>query len=277
MRNPQTILLAFILCLGLTGCTTVAMKDDVSILKEEIEQKLAANETTSSNRFQEVNTRIEQLQQTQEQQQASLLKLAEGLKTQVNDLKIAFDDSAQNQGKEFELFKKNQNEKNNQFTQDIETLRKSQNDLIKTSVSLTDSMVNYQKDLLGVKTSMQQIATEIDALSTKKYVQKEEIENTKKEIYQQIQQMQQVLVSEITRQESEIFALKQALKTLESSRKIENTPPTKESAEKTYHIVKKGETLSSIAKKYGTTMKKIKEANNMKTDIVTTGQKLLIP
>ncbi|HOL50399.1 MAG TPA: hypothetical protein PLW07_07425, partial [bacterium] len=141
MRNPQTILLAFILCLGLTGCTTVAMKDDVSILKEEIEQKLAANETTSSNRFQEVNTRIEQLQQTQEQQQASLLKLAEGLKTQVNDLKIAFDDSAQNQGKEFELFKKNQNEKNNQFTQDIETLRKSQNDLIKTSVSLTDSMV----------------------------------------------------------------------------------------------------------------------------------------
>ncbi|HOL49302.1 MAG TPA: LysM peptidoglycan-binding domain-containing protein, partial [bacterium] len=59
--------------------------------------------------------------------------------------------------------------------------------------------------------------------------------------------------------------------------KIENPPPTKESAEKTYHIVKKGETLSSIAKKYGTTMKKIKEANNMKTDIVTTGQKLLIP
>ncbi|MGC9065838.1 MAG: LysM peptidoglycan-binding domain-containing protein, partial [Candidatus Ratteibacteria bacterium] len=207
---------------------------------------------------------------------ASLLKLAEDFKTQVNDLKIAFDDSMQNQRKEFELFRKNQEEKNNQFAQDIETLMKFQNDLIKTSVSLTDSMVNYQKDLLGIKTSMQQIATAMDALNTKNYIQKEEFENTKKEIYQQIEEMQQVLVSEITRQESEIFALKQMLKIVES-RKNAGSSQVKESGEKTYYTVKKGDTLSSIAKKYNTTTQKIKEANKMKTDNVTIGQKLLMP
>ncbi|HOK79553.1 MAG TPA: LysM peptidoglycan-binding domain-containing protein [bacterium] len=252
------------------------MKDDVTLLKEEIEQKLATSETTNSTKFQEVGARIEQLQQSQEQQQASLLKLAEDLKTQINDVKIAFDDSVQNQRKEFEIFRKNQEEKNNQFTQDIETLRKSQNDLIKTSVSLTDSMVNYQKDLLGIKTSMQQIATAMDSLSTKDYIQKEEFENTKKEIYQQIEKIQQVLVSEITRQESEIFALKQALKLVEP-RKNESSSQAKESAEKAYYVVKKGDTLSSIAKKYSTTKQKIKEANKMKTDSVKIGQKLLIP
>lgn len=43
------------------------------------------------------------------------------------------------------------------------------------------------------------------------------------------------------------------------------------------HTVAKGETLSSIARKYGVTIKQIQDANNMKDDVVRIGDKLDIP
>lgn len=43
------------------------------------------------------------------------------------------------------------------------------------------------------------------------------------------------------------------------------------------HEVSKGETLLAIAKAYGVTMKQIREANNLKSDTLKTGQKLFIP
>jgi membrane-bound lytic murein transglycosylase D len=63
-------------------------------------------------------------------------------------------------------------------------------------------------------------------------------------------------------------------------------PPAKSSAKKTsdasssktsYHKVRKGETLSTIARKYGTTVQKIKKANNIKGDNIQVGQRLSIP
>ena len=45
----------------------------------------------------------------------------------------------------------------------------------------------------------------------------------------------------------------------------------------TSHTVKKGETLSVIAKKYGTTIAAIKSANGLKNDNIRVGQKLSIP
>ena len=43
------------------------------------------------------------------------------------------------------------------------------------------------------------------------------------------------------------------------------------------HIVKKGETLSSIARKYKTSVSKIKSKNKLKSDNIQIGQKLIIP
>ena len=42
------------------------------------------------------------------------------------------------------------------------------------------------------------------------------------------------------------------------------------------HVVKKGETLSSIAKKYGCTVADIKKWNGLKSNTVKVGQKLTI-
>ncbi len=43
------------------------------------------------------------------------------------------------------------------------------------------------------------------------------------------------------------------------------------------HIVESGHTLSSIAAAFGTTVSKIKAANNLKSDMLRVGQKLIIP
>jgi len=54
--------------------------------------------------------------------------------------------------------------------------------------------------------------------------------------------------------------------------------PSTEKAEKSniYHVVKKGETLETIAKMYGITPTAIKELNNLKQDKIYVGQKLLV-
>ena len=43
-----------------------------------------------------------------------------------------------------------------------------------------------------------------------------------------------------------------------------------------YHTVRKGETLSSIARKYGTTVKKIKQLNGLKSDNLKIGKNLRV-
>jgi LysM repeat protein len=50
-----------------------------------------------------------------------------------------------------------------------------------------------------------------------------------------------------------------------------------ESNKVVYHVVKKGETLSLIARKYNTTVQKIKTKNKLKSDNLQIGQKLIIP
>lgn len=54
-------------------------------------------------------------------------------------------------------------------------------------------------------------------------------------------------------------------------------PEKKKQSKTKYHTVKKGDTLFDIAKKYKTTVSKIKKANNLKSDNLRAGQKLKIP
>ena len=43
-----------------------------------------------------------------------------------------------------------------------------------------------------------------------------------------------------------------------------------------YHTVKKGDTLSSIARKYGLTVQKLKKMNGLKRDQINIGQRLKV-
>jgi LysM repeat protein len=52
---------------------------------------------------------------------------------------------------------------------------------------------------------------------------------------------------------------------------------TASKSKSSYHKVRKGETLSTISRKYGVTVKRLKSANNLKGDNIQEGQKLVIP
>ena len=56
-----------------------------------------------------------------------------------------------------------------------------------------------------------------------------------------------------------------------------NVPYYKEGESQEIYTVKKGDSLWKIANKYNTTVEKLKSANNLKTNILSVGQKLVIP
>ena len=56
-----------------------------------------------------------------------------------------------------------------------------------------------------------------------------------------------------------------------------NVPYYKEGESQEIYIVKKGDSLWKIANKYNTTAEKLKSTNNLKTNILSVGQKLVIP
>lgn len=58
--------------------------------------------------------------------------------------------------------------------------------------------------------------------------------------------------------------------------KKDDAPIKTESVKNIYHTVKKGDTLYSISKKYGVNVEEIKKLNNMKTNSIQPGGKLLI-
>ncbi|MCM8764760.1 MAG: LysM peptidoglycan-binding domain-containing protein [Candidatus Omnitrophica bacterium] len=273
MKKARNFLI-LIFILMFAGCTTIASREDLESFKTEIERKLEVLENNNLKNSKEANESINDLKQLHQQQQETIMGVAEESRNRIQELKIAVDDSIQNQRKELEFFKKNQEEKNSYFGQDIDTIKKSQNELMRTSASLMDSMVNLQKDILAIKTSLQQVASEFDVMNNRKFVDETEILKLKKYYDGQIE----TLLNEIVRQESEIFALKQVHQKKLLSQEVEAAGhEPREMTAVRYHTVKKGETLSGIAKRYNTTTQKLREINKLKSDNVLIGQKLIIP
>ncbi|MCM8815205.1 MAG: LysM peptidoglycan-binding domain-containing protein [Candidatus Omnitrophica bacterium] len=272
-RKVQKFLIMLSSVFIFAGCTTIASREDLDAFKTEIDRRLEIMNDASLKKSKEIDESISNLKQMYQQQQETLMSLAEENRGRIQELKIAIDDSMQSHRREFEFFKKNQEEKNVQFAQDIDTI-KSQNELMRTSASLMDSMVNLQKDILALKTSLQQVASEFDAMTNRKFVDEAEILKLKKYYDGQIE----ALLNEIVRQESDIFMLKQIYQQKQPLQEFGGSSfQPKEKSSERYHTVKKGETLNIIAKKYGTTTQKLREINKLNGDTITIGQKLVIP
>ena len=76
--------------------------------------------------------------------------------------------------------------------------------------------------------------------------------------------------------EKEIYAY-QTQEALDKAKILEQAQKVAvETAKTKYHTVKSGETLSMIAKKYNTTVAKIKKLNNLKSDKIKAKQKLRV-
>lgn len=66
-------------------------------------------------------------------------------------------------------------------------------------------------------------------------------------------------------------------KSLWSALALWAVPGTLLSAADGFHVVRRGDTLSSIAEKYGTSVSAVKSANSLKSDKILIGQKLTLP
>lgn len=62
-----------------------------------------------------------------------------------------------------------------------------------------------------------------------------------------------------------------------SSKSKSKTASSKKSGGSRKHTVRSGDTLSGIARKYGTTVSKLKAANGLKSDMIRDGRSLTIP
>ena len=110
----------------------------------------------------------------------------------------------------------------------------------------------------------------------------------------QLSQQLQQLRSEVRSCNSQIAQLNASMKALDAKqaremreliRRVEGllkksvaTRPSKPSrGAGREHVVEPGHTLSAIASAYGTTVKAIKQANNLNSDTIRVGQKLFIP
>ena len=120
-------------------------------------------------------------------------------------------------------------------------------------------------------------------------VESMEMENAR--LQQQVQQLQQVVQSynaQISQLNSRMASLesKQQQEMNELIRRVEGLlnkavasrpAPAPSKGPGREHVVEAGHTLSAIAQAYGTTVKAIKDANNLKSDSIYVGQKLFIP
>jgi LysM repeat protein len=120
------------------------------------------------------------------------------------------------------------------------------------------------------------------------------VESTGMENARLVQEMQQ-LRSEVRSYNSQIAQLNSKMSSLEAKqsremreliRRVEGLlkksvasrpAPRQGKGPGREHVVETGNTLSAIASAYGTTVKAIKQANNLKSDNIRVGQKLFIP
>lgn len=61
------------------------------------------------------------------------------------------------------------------------------------------------------------------------------------------------------------------------SKTVAKSSKSKSKSSSARHTVKKGDTLSSIARRYGTSVSKIKAANGLKSDMIRDGRTLVVP
>jgi membrane-bound lytic murein transglycosylase D len=61
-----------------------------------------------------------------------------------------------------------------------------------------------------------------------------------------------------------------------SNSKPKKTVTTATGQSKTVHVVRSGETISSIARKYGTSVDKIMQMNNLRNSRIGVGQRLIV-
>jgi LysM repeat protein len=265
-----------------SGCADIATKDDIDIVKEKVsnvEDDFYATVKQIAERFQNIendyNQKITNINNNLKELSDKILVLnneinslkeeIKVMKGKIDELKFEYDEKLKKMSDDY-------TERNLEIKRDIEGLKKAYNDLISTTSNLNKNLSSIQADILNLRDSQVKIVESYKDLPQK-------IENIEKKINEN----NQIILEELTKHESEIYQIKKEVFGKEakeiSGQQVEERPfkSILKSEKPKYYIVQKGDYLTKIAKKFDTSVSEIKKLNNLKSDTVYPGQKLLIP
>jgi len=263
------------------GCESIATKDDISSVKEKVsyvEKDLYSTSKAIAGKFSEIendyNEKIDALNskiETIKKDRAVIVEKLSSLENEVNLVKGKIDETNYNLDKKINEQKEGVETYKVETKRDIEGLKKTYNDIISSIATLNNSITLIQKDLSALRRSQEEIVKNIEKISDA--VNKNSLKNT--QIEEKLNKNSRIFLDELTKQESQIHFLKNKISQIETTG-ISGEKVLSKNGKK-YYVVKKGDYLGKIARKFHTTVKKIKKANKLKSDIIYPGQKLLIP
>ena len=268
------ILLTSLSFLIFSGCADIATKDDIDIVKEKvgnIEDDFYATFKQMSEKFQNIendyNQKITNLNNNIKELSDKILVLNDEISSLKEEIKVIRGKIEELRFEYDEKLKKmsdENTEKNLETKRDIEGLKKAYNDLITTTSNLNKNFTLIQTDIMNLRDLQVKIAEVYKDLPLR-------IEKIEKKI----DENNQIILEELTKHESEIYQLKKEILQKNTEEKFLKSilKPEKEK----YYIVQKGDYLTKIAKKFNTSVNEIKKLNNLKSDKIYPGQKLLIP
>ena len=278
------------LSLLFTGCETIATKEDIGVVEHKVSNVQDDFYTTSkviSERLQNLETntneRFSSVSENLIKEKAVISSQISLINDDIRKLYGKIDEIDYKFTEEMKKDRASVEQKDFEIRRDLEGLKKTYSDIIASISLLSKNLSSIQNDMLVINQAQIKIAESLNNISADVEKSTVKIGLLEEKIGKNIQ----VFLDELTRQESEIFSLKQEVANLKSELNItEDVSPvkTEDKSQKSsststsrYYTVKKGDTLGKIASQFKTTEKTIMEVNKLKKDTVYIGQKLIIP
>lgn len=302
MERKLLVLFSFGCMLALfSGCETIAtqgdlgemdkkvsgLQDDFYATSKAISERFKALESNTDSKFASVESGRNALSERTDRLSANVENLVKektvlesrisSIDEEIRKIHGKVDELDYKFSEEMKKEKTSAQQESFEIRRDMEGIRKTYNDIISSIASLGKNLSAIQNDLLAVNQSQVKLGESVNRISSEMERNSARVDSLEESHSRNIQ----VLIDEITRQESEIFRLKNEFK----NRAVETQPAGSVKAvetpaasrEKKYYTVRKGDSLGSVAGRFNTTVRAVREANKLKNDNLSIGQKLLIP
>jgi len=266
------------------GCETIATQSDVDTVKEKvtyvegdlyattkaIAERLKTIDETTNSKFSATSEKIDTLSK----ERAMLAEEISSIKAEIKALNGRLDEIDFKHTEQMKAEKESVQKTEFEVRRDIEGLKKTYADIITSISSLNKNLSAMQTDVLSINRSQVTIADSLNKLSA----DMEKIREQNAAAEKKMGANMTVFLDELTRQESEIMHLKSIVEPPPEPEAAAAPQVTeKETPEAKTYVVKSGDTLGKIAEKFKTTTSAMKKKNNLKSETVFVGQKLLIP
>jgi len=251
------------------------VEGDLYATSEAIAGRFKQSEEETNRKFSDVSARLDDIKK----EEASLAEEISSINNEIKKIYGSIDEAGYKFSEQLKAEREINEKTDLEIRRDIDGLKKTYTDIITSIASLNTNLSAMQKDVLSVNKSQVTIAESLNKLSADIAKMEERISALEGRITatdQKIDANMQVFLDELTRQESEIFYMKNQLEDSKTGAG-KTSPATADKAGEKSYTVKTGDSLGGLAERFKTTVDALKKANNIKTETIYPGQKLIIP